>query len=249
MTAGGAYDNGPADGFTPFEPVDVVNEAAIYGLPIEFVARTCPQINVDGIKGDAFGTSEWAACAEATVFTAPLQGPKVANNATLYTYSDGEALYLGLEVATNELGGKIFINLVESIAGGDGVEGAGDDLLLIDFTNPNAGFDWHFTPACLGNNSASLCGDPDTNPDGAAAVNAAAGVGGAGAGRVFYEFVRPLGSPSSAAGANKEDLGATLGQDIGLRLRVTQGQGGGKGGFVYPDPQTSPTKYHLFTLD
>ena len=32
------------------------------------------------------------------------------------------------------------------------------------------------------------------------------------------------------------------------RLRVTQGQGGGKGGLVYPDPQTSPVVYHPFTM-
>ena len=32
------FDNGPADGFTPFEPVDTDNEVAIYGLPLRFEA-------------------------------------------------------------------------------------------------------------------------------------------------------------------------------------------------------------------
>jgi hypothetical protein len=61
--------------------------------------------------------------------------------------------------------------------------------------------------------------------------------------------VRPLNSPNSAAGAGKEDLGAAYGDEIGLRIRVTQGQGGGKGGFVYPYPQTSSTKYHIFAIE
>ena len=243
MTAAG-YDNGPADGLTPFEPVDLVNEVAIHGLPLTFIARTCPQITVDGVKS----AGEWGACAEQTVFTAPLKGPSVEDNATLYTYSDGTSLYIGLEVATRELGNKIFINLVESFAAGDGVEAAGDDLLLIDFGDESAGIDWHFTESCVGNNAASLCGEADTQGDGSAGADAAAREDGAGAGRVFYEFVRPLGSPN-ASGAEKEDLGVSLGSDVGLRLRVTQGQGGGKGGFVYPDPQSSPVRYHRFTLE
>jgi hypothetical protein len=246
MAAG--YDNGPADGLTPFEPVDLEHEVAVSGRPLTFLARTCPTINVDGIKSDAFGTSEWAACATRTVFTAPLQGPKVPNNAALYTYSDGTALYIGVEVATNDLGNKIFINLVESFVAGQGVEAAGDDLLLIDFGAPSVGKDWHFTQACVGNSASSLCGAQDTRSDGTFSANAAATVGGAGAGRVFYEFVRPLGSPNGAPGAAKQDLGAGVGGDVGLRLRVTQGHGGGKGGFVYPDPQTSPVKYHRFTI-
>jgi hypothetical protein len=249
MGAAGAYDNGPADGFTPFEPVDVENEVAIYGLPLRFEARMCPQIQVDGVKADAFGTAEWEACAEPTVFTAPLQGPKVSNNATLWTYSDGTALYLGLEVATSDLGNRIFVNLVESFASGDGVEAAGDELLVIDFGVPSTPVDWHYTQACVGNNAASLCGEIDAGVDGAAAADGAASVDGAGSGRVFYEFVRPLGSPNAVAGAGKEDLGVGIGDEVGLRVRVTQGQGGGKGGFVYPDPQTSPVKYHRFTLD
>ena len=46
----------------------------------------------------------------------------------------------------------------------------------------------------------------------------------------------------------KEDLAAGSGDFLGLRLRVTQGQGGGKGGFVYPDPQTSSLVYHQFRI-
>ncbi len=245
-----AFANGPADGLTPFEPVDILNEVALYGLPLEFRAATCPTITVDGVKADAFGGSEWEACAQKTIFTAPLRGPKVPNNAALYTYSDGDALYLGLEVTnTTDLGNKIFINLVESFASGDGVEAAGDELLVIDFGDETVGLDWHFTEACVGNNSASLCGDPDTTSDGTLGADGAATQGGAGSGTVFYEFVRPLGTPSSAAGPAKEDLGAGSGDTIGLRLRVTQGQGGGKGGFVYPDPQSSPVKYHPFTIE
>ena len=243
-----AFSNGPADGLTPFEPVDTENEVAIYGRPLEFRAATCPAISVDGMKDDAFGGSEWEVCAEKTIFTAPLKGPKVEDNAALYTYSDGDALYIGVEVDTNELGGKIFINLAESVAAGDGVEAAGDDILLIDFDDPMSGFDWHLTEACTGNNSASLCGDPDGPGDGSFAVYAEAREGGAGQGTVFYEFVRPLGSPNSA-GATKEDLGAAFGDEIALKLTVTQGQGGGKGGFVYPDPQGSSTEFHVFTIE
>lgn len=246
---GSAYDNGPADGLTPFEPVDTQNEVALYGRPLTFVAATCPQINVDGMKDDAFGGSEWDECAEKTIFTAPVQGPKVENNAALYTYSDGEALYLGVEVATNDLGGKIFVNLVESFAGGDGVEAAGDEVLVLDFGAELAPIDWHYTQSCVGNNAASLCGDPDAFGDGTLGAAGAALGDGAGSGTVFYEFVRPLGSPNSASGAGKEDLGAGPGDMVGLRVTVTQGQGGGKGGFVYPDPQKSQVKYHTFTLD
>jgi hypothetical protein len=129
------------------------------------------------------------------------------------------------------------------------VAAAGDDILLIDFGAPASGNDWYFTQACVGNNSSSLCGAADTSPDGSSfAVQAMAALNGAGSGRVFYEFKRPLGSPN-ASGPGKQDLGAAAGQSIGLRLQITQGQGGGKGGFTYPDPQTSPVKYHSFTLD
>lgn len=248
ITQGTAYDNGPADGFTPFEPVDTENEAAIYGLPLTFVARTCPQIVVDGMKG----ASEWTACADATVFTAPQKGPKISDNATLYTYSDGAALYIGLEVATRDLGNKIFINLTDAVSDGDGDEAAGDDLLVIEELGGVAGglfADWHYTQSCVENSSSSLCGDPDARDDGTAAADGEARVDGAGAGTVFYEFVRPLGSPNSGAGTGKEDLGASTGQQIGLRVQVTQGQGGGKGGFVYPDLQTGTTKYHVLTLN
>ncbi|MDX1568422.1 MAG: hypothetical protein R3223_11520, partial [Longimicrobiales bacterium] len=103
--------------------------------------------------------------------------------------------------------------------------------------------------ACVDNNSSSLCGDPDTVSDGDEfAARAAGTVGGAGSGRVFYELSRPLGSPNRVS-PGKEDLAAMPGDPIGLLLQVTQGQGGGKGGFVYPDPQTSPVTYHPFTLE
>jgi hypothetical protein len=249
LFAPGAFDNGPADGFTPFEPVDIDNEVAIHGLPLTFEARTCPDITVDGRKGDAFGAAEWEQCATKTAFAAPLKGPQTTDNAWLYTYDDGATLYLGLEVATNDLGNKIFINLVEQFAGDDGVAAAGDELLVKDFGSPAVPTDWHFTLACVGNSSSSLCGAQDAFPDGSAfATGTMALVDGAGSGRVFYEFSRPLGSPNSAAGPAKEDLRAVSGQLLGLRLRVTQGQGGGKGGFVYPDPQTSPRVYHQFRL-
>lgn len=250
MTATGAYDNGPADGHTPFEPVDVMNEVAVYGLPLVFEARTCPQIFVDGLKGDATGTAEWEACATKTGFIAPVKGPKpTAPNAWLYTYNDSEAVYLGVEVVNNELGNKIFINLVESFVGQNGVAAAGDELLVLDFGAPSVSKDWHYTQACVNNNASSLCGEPDALTDGAPfAVQGAAQLGGAGSGRVFYEFKRPLGSPN-ATGPTKEDLAATPGQQLGLQVNVTQGQGGGKGGFTYPDPQTSPVKYHPFTID
>jgi hypothetical protein len=245
-----AYDNGPADGFTPFEPVDVLNEVAIYGLPLTFEATTCPQIVIDGRKSDATGTPEWNACATRTGFIAPLKGPNPTSpNAWLYTYNDGNALYLGLEVVNNELGNKIFFNLVESFAAGQGVAAAGDELLIIDFGVPGSSMDWHLTQACVGNNASSLCGAPDALADGPGlGVSGAAVLNGAGSGRAFYEFKRPLGSPNAAAGSSKEDLRAVTGQQLGVRLQVTQGQGGGKGGFVFPDPQTSPLRYHPFTI-
>ncbi len=79
MTQAGAFDNGPADGLTPFEPVNTVNEVAIYGLPLTFEAKTCPVININGAKGDATGTAEWEACATKTGFIAPLKGPKATS--------------------------------------------------------------------------------------------------------------------------------------------------------------------------
>ena len=247
-----AFDNGPADGFTPFEPVDTENEVAIYGLPLTFEAKICPQIEVDGIKGAA----EWECAGEPTGFIAPLKGKKVTqDNAWLYTYDDGETLYMALEVETNDLGNKIFINIVESFDAVDGVAAAGDELLILDFGDLMAhplgeASDWHFTAQCVGNNSSSLCGDPDLgvdivglddfNAEAAATVNGASG-------HVFYEFSRPLGSPGATA-FPKEDLNATSGQQLGLRVRVTQGKGGGKGGFVFPDPQTSTLVYHQFIM-
>ena len=45
-----------------------------------------------------------------------------------------------------------------------------------------------------------------------------------------------------------EDLVATSGQWIGLRLTVTQGQGGGKGGFTFPDPQRSADLFYRFQI-
>ena len=161
-------------------------------------------------------------------------------------------------MATNELGNKIFINLVESFdANGDGVEAAGDELLVLDFGDPPGPVDWHFTIECVGNNSSSLCGEPDADlngPDGPSVddlAHAMALVGGAGAGTaVFYEFSRPLGglNDGHVDGNPKEDLLVPLDGLVGLRLRVTQGRGGGKGGFVYPDPQTSSNVYHQFTI-
>jgi hypothetical protein len=241
------YDNGPADGFTPFEPVDTQNEAAIYAPPLVFVAHTCPNIVVDGIKG----ANEWAACADSFVFTAPQKGPKVTDNATLFTYNDGNALYIGIEVASTELGNKMFIGLTDAVAGGDGVEAAGDEILVLDQLGVIVGGvfqDWHNTASCVNNSSSSFCGEMDAGNDGARAGFGKALLNGAGAGRVFYEFVRPLNSPGATA-SPKEDLGADSGEPVGVRVVVTQGQGGGKGGFVFPDPQTSSTKYHIITLD
>jgi hypothetical protein len=238
LTATSWYANGPADGLTPFEPVDTENEAAVYGLPLEFRAATCPTLTVDGTKEDG-----WEVCAEKTVFTAPLKGPKVEDNAALYTYSDGENLFLGIEVDTNDLGNKIFVSFVESAAG---TAADGDEILVIDFGDDLTPNDWHLTAPCVGNNSASLCGAPDTAPDDGLVVGASS----TGAdGHVFYEFMRPLGTDSSGDGPlAKEDLGAGYGDVVGLKVTVTQGQGGGKGGFVYPDPQGSD-EYHIFTIE
>jgi len=247
MTAPGAYDNGPADGLSPFEPVDTENEAAVYGLPLVFLASTCPQITIDGVKSG----NEWAACADSLIFTAPQKGPKVSDNAKLFTYSDGDALYIGIEVASTELGNKMFIQLAETVLGGDGVEAAGDEILVLDQLGvvPGGLFeDWHDTQSCVGNNGSSLCGQIDVVPDSARVASARATLNGAGTGRVFYEFKRPLHSPG-ATSSPKEDLGAGSGSTIGIRGVLTQGQGGGKGGWVFPDPQTSTKKYYLFGLE
>jgi len=244
MTDATAYDNGPADGFTPFEPVDTQNEVAIYGLPLTFEAHTCPQITIDGVEGNDNGTSEWT-CADSVGFSAPLKGPKGDINAWFYTYNDADAVYVALKVKTTDLGSKAFLNFVEDT---QDIQRAGDELLNLDLSDPSVPLDWHFTQSCVDNNAASLCGDPDAVvSDGAAFdADAAAGVD-ANAGYVFYEFKRPLGSPN-ATGPNKEDLDAAKGDTIGVRVTVTQGQGGGKGGFVYPDPQTSPVIFHLFKI-
>jgi hypothetical protein len=231
MTASGAYDNGPADGHTPFEPVDVTNEVAVYGLPLVFEAQTCPQITIDGTKSPG----EWD-CADVTGFIAPTKGPKPStNNAWLRTYTTADAVYISLEVINDELGNRAFINLVE-----DALPAADDDVLVLDFASgaPGVAQDWFYTQACVGNNASSLCGSPDTTNDGANSYAAAAALNGAGTGRVYYEFKRPLGANPA------EDLDGESGQQIGLRITVTQGQGGGKGGFVYPADGT----FHRFPL-
>jgi len=241
MTDATAYDNGPADGFTPFEPVDIQNEVAIYGLPLTFHAHTCPQIKIDGVEDGA----EWSTCADSVGFSAPLKGPKGDINAWFYTYNDADAVYVALKVKTTDLGNKAFLNFVENTTD---TQANGDELLLLDFSDPTVSHDWHFTQSCVDNNASSLCGDPDSQlEDTAYAVQAAAQVDGAGSGYVFYEFKRPL-THTHSTWPGKEDLAAAKGGTIGVRVTVTQGQGGGKGGFVYPDPHTSPVLFHLFTI-
>jgi hypothetical protein len=246
FTAPGAFDNGPADGHTPFEPVDVLNEVAIYGLPLVFEAATCPEITINGTKG----AGEWA-CAEKTGFIAPVKGPQpTSDNAWLYTYNDGDALYVALEVVNNELGNRMFINLVDQLASGSLAPAADDDILILEFpssTGPGVAQDWFYTQSCVGNSSSSLCGAPDVEADlPGFALQAAAQLGGAGSGRVFYEFKRPFNADENQPA--DEDLDALPGDLMGLKVTLTQGQGGGKGGFVYPDPKTGPT-YHQITLD
>lgn len=246
MTQPGAYDNGPADGFTPFEPVDTQNEVAIYGLPLTFEAHTCPKITIDGKEGEVNGTSEWA-CADSVGFSAPLKGPKGGINAWLYTYSDAHAVYVALRVKTTDLGNKIFWNFVEDT---QDIQAAGDELLVKDFGDSSVKLDWHFTQSCVDNNSSSLCGAEDVYNDGSYAASDSATVDGGGSGWVFYEFKRPLGSPydGTVQGNPKEDLHIPPNDTIGVRVTVTQGQGGGKGGFVYPDPQKSSVLFHLFKI-
>jgi len=225
LTNAAAYDNGPADGDFPYEPTDF-HEVAIYGLPLTFEAETCPVIEIDGTKDGA----EWD-CATTTGFTVNLSGPKPAGpNAWLYTYSDGEALYLGLEGGGTSIRNKVFFNIVESSL----TRAAGDDLLLLDLGLGGTVGDWHFTQACVNNNSNSLCGEPDVRDDAGGDLEAAA-LGTGADGHAFYEFRRPFPTPASTAvGGPKEDLGATVGQPIGIRVQRTQGQGGGQGGFEYP---------------
>jgi hypothetical protein len=246
------YDNGAAPGLAPFEPVDILHEHAIYAPPLEFRAwGTCPDIHVDGMRGEA----EWlASCADSVVFTAPVKGPKVSDNAKLFWYNNGDSLFLAVEVASTEIGSKMFIQLTESVDT-DGIEAPGDEILVLDELGAGEGGvfqDWHNTLQCIGNSSASLCGaidgaiDPGT-VEGDPWIAFAKGLVDETNGRVFYEFVRPLDSPG-ATSTPKEDLAKTAG-DVGIRVVLTQGQGGGKGGFVFPDPQTSTEKYHTISLD
>ena len=74
-------------------------------------------------------------------------------------------------------------------------------------------------------------------------------MGGAGSGTVFYEFSRPLRSANSTPkeGIQKEDFAGIPVNQYGLRITVTQGRGGGKGGFVIPDSKASQA-YHPFTI-
>lgn len=240
------FDNGPRDGFSPFEPVDLWSpgapgsEVAIYDLPLTFKAETCPAIRADGQKG----VDEWIeGCATPFTFTAPLKGKKVEDNATLWTYSDGEFLYLGIEVDTNELGNRIFIQLLDGADEPDQGEDVGDDVLVLDFDDETVPNDWYLTNACLNNNASNLCGEPDTS-GGADILDIAAHPTGAD-GMAFYEVKRAIRDTPDDP---DEDLVATSGQWIGLRLTVTQGQGGGKGGFTFPDPQRSDDLFYRFQI-
>ncbi|MDX1748336.1 MAG: hypothetical protein R3324_20565, partial [Halobacteriales archaeon] len=187
--------NGPEDGDrTPFEPVDTEYEVAVGGIPSVVIVETCPTITVNGIKDGTEG-SEWEACAEKTPFNASLPGSKDAENAWLYTWDDGESLYIGLEVLADQLGSRIFVQLAETYAS-DGVEAPGDDILIIDFDDggPGTVADWHLTQACIDNSASNLCGNLDALDDDASdpgvftTLSGAARVDGAGSGRTFYEF-------------------------------------------------------------
>lgn len=62
--------------------------------------------------------------------------------------------------------------------------------------------------------SPSLCGDSDV------------GVNGAGSGRVFYEFSRPLGSPGATADP-KEDLNTAASASVGECREQRKGDAAG----------------------
>jgi hypothetical protein len=242
------FDDGPADGLSPFEPArdgaggEFGYETAIYGLPLTFEARTCPEIDIDGDKDPG----EWD-CADVEGFIVPLKGPNAtSDNAWLYTYYDDEALYIGVEVDNDELGNKMYINLLD---GPGFAPQADDDVLVLDFGNPDANKDWFYTAACVGNNASSLCGAPDTQLDHVDfRVEAAASLTGAD-GHVFYEFKRPFRADVGNGQTADEDLDALPGQvaphQVGVRATITQGQGGGKGGFVIPVDGT----YYVITLE
>ena len=233
LTATG-FDNGPADGLTPYESVDIDNEVAIYGLPLTFQAEICPQITVDGVEG----ADEWVeGCAEITGFNAPLSGKKTSeDNAWLYTQNDETYLYVALKVNTNNLN-DMFVNFVENFDGsGDGFPVDGDDLLLLRLKNALTATgdfeDWHLTQSCIDSQGKTLCGELDASQSdgmGAAADNGSF---------VFYEFRQPLN------GGDSEDLSG--GDMVGLQLQVTGGKGGGKGGFTYP---AAFRTYHDFTIE
>ncbi len=253
--ASAAFENGPANGFSPFEPpsrgnsVDITDtypyEVAVYAPPLTFKAHTCPQIDVNGVK-DGLNGNEWEACATKEPFNAPLPGVKKdVMNAWFYAYDDGESLYMAVEVMDNDLGNKIFVQLAEQSDAAGFYSSEGDDILVIDFGNPAAGGDWHVTAQCAGNNAASLCGDPDSKPDDTdllgndRAVQAEAKDTESQSAGLFYEFRRPLNSVNNGPD-NKEDLYVDPGSlTIGVKVTKTQGQGGGKGGFVFPDAQGS----------
>jgi hypothetical protein len=256
--ASASFENGPANGFSPFEPPakpgasDITDtypyEVAVYAPPLTFTARTCPQIDVNGIKD--VSRNEWEACATKTGFNAPLPGVKKdVINAWFYTYDDGESLYMAVEVMDSDLGNKIFVQIAEQSDAAGFYASEGDDLLVIDFGNPAAGGDWHVTAQCAGNNAASLCGDPDSElpDDGDQAVQAMATADGSASG-IFFEFRRPLNSANNGPD-NKQDLWVDPSGSltIGVKVTKTQGQGGGKGGFVFPDAQ-GDVEFHPITL-
>jgi hypothetical protein len=248
QTADG-YDNGAADGDTPYEPARLGSptgsfgfEHGVDGLPVTFVAHSCGTIDIDGDKDPG----EWD-CADVEGFIVPLKGPNAtSDNAWLYTYYDDEALYIGVEVDNDELGNKMYINLLD---GPGFAPQADDDVLVLDFGNPDANKDWFYTAACVGNNASSLCGAPDTQLDHVDfRVEAAASLTGAD-GHVFYEFKRPFRADVGNGQTADEDLDALPGQvaphQVGIRATITQGQGGGKGGFVIPVDGT----YYVITLE
>ena len=247
VTATG-FDNGPADGFTPYEPVDNDYEVAIYGLPLTFQASTCPIPTVNGTEDPG----EWPdECVEKTGFIVNLPGPKPTEpNGWLYTFNDGTDLYAAIKVETNSLI-DVFLNFdndpplspadVDPATPGvqySSTATENDDQLVLRTKGigaPGEFTDRYQTLSCTQSQGKTLCGADDTTQDGTGAADAV--------GFAFFEFKHPL--CSNPPDSQDFCVASGVGDNLGVYATATGGSGGGKGNFIFPDFRV----YQLINID
>ena len=261
VTAFNGFKNGPNTGLDPFDPVDASGDPLAYEIALNdpeltWQAQTCPTPEADGFQvHPTTSVDEWSAgCAtEVASFNAPMKGKKTTgDNTWVLAQTDGTFLYLAMKVRTSNLK-DMFWTFDNN---GDGAEASGDDQLLLRLKNlPQAEvFDRRVTANCLGSSENTLCGADDEFNDpqpaiGNAEVNTAMALDPQGLDPgtefVFYEFRRMLNSdPTGAVGNCGEDICVAVGDDIGVRVQVTGGSGGGQAGFQFPEKPD----YHPFTI-